>query len=243
MLNDTLGSVGVIVAAVIIHTTGFYLADPVISAAIGLFIPPRTWGLMRQAIHILMEGVPPHLDVREIEAAMATVPGVRAVHDLHVWTLTSGKDAMSSHVIVADLAANDRILRDLHRLLHERFGIEHTTLQLESEPLVQIVAQAHEPSPTERSGDRNRHDADVDHIAAWADTFQVPQAPPLFQREVRAVEDGIEYWMPVQEILEPAMTAELSPGDEIEVFVIHIGQMSDRQLFLINKFLYEGHRD
>src|SRR5262249_47956829 len=147
MLNDTLGSVGVIVAAVIIHTTGFYLADPVISAAIGLFIPPRTWGLMRQAIHILMEGVPPHLDVREIEAAMATVPGVRAVHDLHVWTLTSGKDAMSSHVIVADLAANDRILRDLHRLLHERFGIEHTTLQLESEPLVQIVAQAHQPSP------------------------------------------------------------------------------------------------
>jgi cobalt-zinc-cadmium efflux system protein len=92
--------------------------------------------------------VPPHLDVREIEAAMTTVPGVRAVHDLHVWTLTSGKDAMSSHVIVADLAEGDRMLRDLHRLLHERFGIEHTTLQLESEPLIQIGSPTDQPWPS-----------------------------------------------------------------------------------------------
>jgi cobalt-zinc-cadmium efflux system protein len=125
--------------------TGFYLADPLISAAIGLFILPRTWVLMRQALHILMEGVPPHLNIREIEASMATMPGVRAVHDLHIWTLTSGKDAMSSHVVVDDLTVGDRMLRDLHKLLHERFGIEHTTLQLELEPLVQIVPQTGDP--------------------------------------------------------------------------------------------------
>jgi cobalt-zinc-cadmium efflux system protein len=105
---------------------------------------------MRKALHILMEGVPPHLDIREIETAMTTSAGVRAVHDLHVWTLTSGKEAMSSHVVVDDLAAGDRVLRDLHKLLHEHFGIEHTTIQLESEPLVQLLSQADDAAPTDR---------------------------------------------------------------------------------------------
>jgi cobalt-zinc-cadmium efflux system protein len=148
VLSDALGSIGVIVAAVIIQITAFSRADPIISAAIGVFILPRTWVLMRQALHVLMEGVPLHLDIQEIEAAITTVPGVCAVHDLHVWTLTSGKEAMSSHVVVNDLAAGDRILRDLHKLLHEHFGIEHTTIQLESEPLVQLVSRPDEPSPS-----------------------------------------------------------------------------------------------
>ena len=156
VLNDALGSIGVIVAAVIIQATGFYLIDPLSSAAIGLFILPRTWALMRKALHILMEGVPPHLDIREIETAMTTSAGVRAVHDLHVWTLTSGKEAMSSHVVVDDLAAGDRILRDLHKLLHERFGIEHTTIQLESEPLVQLLSQSDDASPADREGGEGR---------------------------------------------------------------------------------------
>jgi len=150
MLSDTLGSIGVIVAAVIIQSTGFYLIDPLSSAAIGLFILPRTWALVRQALHILMEGVPPHLNIREIEAAMTTVPGVHAVHDLHVWTLTSGKEAMSSHVVVDDLAAGHRILGALHTLLHERFGIEHTTIQLESEPLVQLMPRPDTFLPADR---------------------------------------------------------------------------------------------
>jgi cobalt-zinc-cadmium efflux system protein len=148
VLSDALGSIGVIVAAVIIQTTGFSIADPLISAAIGLFILPRTWRLIRQALHILMEGVPPHLDVQEIERAMTSVSGVKGVHDLHIWTLTSGKDAMSGHVIVDNPTANNRILRDLHKLLHERFGVEHTTIQLESESLVQIVPEAEAPPGT-----------------------------------------------------------------------------------------------
>jgi cobalt-zinc-cadmium efflux system protein len=150
MLSDTLSSIGVIVAAIIIQTTGFSLIDPLSSAAIGLFILPRTWALVRQALHILMEGVPPHLDIREIDTAMTTVPGVRAVHDLHVWTLTSGKDAMSGHVVVDDLAASRRTLGALHTLLHERFGIEHTTIQLELEPLVQLAPRPDDFSSAER---------------------------------------------------------------------------------------------
>jgi cobalt-zinc-cadmium efflux system protein len=139
VLGDALASVGVIVAAIIIQTTGFRLADPILSIAIGLFILPRTWGLMRQAIHVLMEGVPPHLDPSAIERAMRASHGVRAVHDLHVWTLTSGRDALSAHVRVDDLADGRHVLGDLQQLLHDRFEIEHVTIQLESEePLLQI---------------------------------------------------------------------------------------------------------
>lgn len=130
VLSDTLGSLGVIAASLIMLTTGWYLADPLIGAGIGLFILPRTWRVMKDAIHILMEGAPGHLDVREIEAAMCDIPGVRAIHDLHVWTLTSGLDALTAHVTV-DQGRNQRVLAALQRLLRERFQIEHTTLQLE----------------------------------------------------------------------------------------------------------------
>ena len=149
VLSDALSSVGVILAALIMLTTGWRLADPVIGAGIGLGIIPRTWGLLRQAVNVLLEGTPPHVNVAEVESAMAGVSGVRHVHDLHVWTLTSGKHAMSGHVLVEDLAAGNRILRDLHELLHERFGIEHTTIQLESEPLLQIVERAGNALPPE----------------------------------------------------------------------------------------------
>jgi cobalt-zinc-cadmium efflux system protein len=96
---------------------------------------------MRQAVHILMEGVPPHLSPPEIEAAMRTAHGVRAVHDLHVWTLTSGRDALSAHVLVEDLADGQHVLGDLRALLRDRFAIEHVTIQLESDrsPLVQVA--------------------------------------------------------------------------------------------------------
>jgi cobalt-zinc-cadmium efflux system protein len=152
LLGDALGSLGVIVAALLLLTTGWHLADPIIGAGIGLFIIPRTWGLLRQAVNILLEGTPPHVDVAEVERAMAGVPGVRQVHDLHVWTLTSGKDAMSGHVLVESLGAGDRILRDLHTVLHERFGIEHTTIQLESDPLVQITVRGNSSASPDREG-------------------------------------------------------------------------------------------
>jgi cobalt-zinc-cadmium efflux system protein len=138
VLSDAVASLGVMAAAAIVLATGWYVVDPLVSAGIGLFIVPRTWGLLRQAVNVLLEGTPPHVDLVAVEAAMREVPGVRRVHDLHVWTLTSGKDAMSGHVVVDDVAEADRLTTALHDLLHERFGIAHTTIQVESLRLVQV---------------------------------------------------------------------------------------------------------
>ena len=137
VMGDALGSLGVLVAAVFV-TVGWRRADPIIAAGIGLFIIPRTWLLLRQGINVLLEGVPPHLDIEEIERVIRSVPGVHGVHDLHVWTLTSGREAMSGHLAVAPSVDADALLRQVHDALHERFGIEHTTIQIEPTPLIQL---------------------------------------------------------------------------------------------------------
>jgi cobalt-zinc-cadmium efflux system protein len=134
VLTDALSSVGVIAASLVIVFTGWTIADPIASGAIALFIVPRTWALLRQAVNVLLEGTPAHLDLAEIEAAITCVPGVRRVHDLHVWTLTSGREAMSAHVVVHDVRESERLLETLHGVLHTRFGVDHTTIQLETEP-------------------------------------------------------------------------------------------------------------
>jgi cobalt-zinc-cadmium efflux system protein len=134
VVSDALSSLAVLVAAVVVITTGVTVADPLASAAIALLIVPRTWRLLRQAVNVLLEGTPAHLELTEIEAAMTQVAGVRRVHDLHVWTLTSGREAMSAHVVVADVRESERLLEALHAVLHARFGIDHTTIQLETEP-------------------------------------------------------------------------------------------------------------
>lgn len=140
VLADALSSVAVLAAAAIVVTTGWTVADPVVSGAIAIVIVPRTWSLVTQAVNVLLEGTPPHLRLEEIEAAIARVEGVRGVHDLHVWTLTSGKEAMSAHVVVDDLGEGERLLKDLHTVLHARFGLDHTTIQLDTAPtpVVQI---------------------------------------------------------------------------------------------------------
>ncbi|HEY7542757.1 MAG TPA: cation diffusion facilitator family transporter [Methylomirabilota bacterium] len=134
VLGDALSSVGVVVAAALVVVTGWTLADPLVSGAIALVIVPRTWRLLRQAVNVLLEGTPAHLNLGEIEEAMCSVPGVRRVHDLHVWTLTSEREAMSAHVVVDDVRDSERLLETLHTVLHARFGIDHTTIQLETEP-------------------------------------------------------------------------------------------------------------
>ncbi len=133
VLSDMLGSLGVIVASVIILMTGWQLADPLISAGIGLFILPRTWTLLNQTIHILLEGTPAGIDLESVQEGMKAVKGVKVVHDLHVWTITSGVDAMSGHVTVEDVNQGDRILAELQKMLKDKFGIQHTTIQLEAE--------------------------------------------------------------------------------------------------------------
>lgn len=135
VLADMLGSVGVLVAAVVVMLTGWKLADPLVGAAIGLFIVPRTWSLLKQAVHILMEGTPPEIDMALLERQLKAIPGVAAVHDLHVWTVTSGIDAMSCHLVVTDMAAARETLAAASDAMKSGFGIGHTTIQIEDPAL------------------------------------------------------------------------------------------------------------
>jgi cobalt-zinc-cadmium efflux system protein len=134
VLSDALSSLATLVAAGVVLLSGWTGADALAGVAIALLIVPRTWSLLKQAVNVLLEGTPPHLELGEIETAMCAVAGVRRVHDLHVWTLTSGREAMSAHVVVDDVRESERLLETLHALLHARFGIDHTTIQLETEP-------------------------------------------------------------------------------------------------------------
>ena len=135
VLGDMLGSVGVIVAALIIMWTGWRLADPIMGAGIGLFIVPRTWTLLKQVTHILMEGTPPNIDLALLERKLMDIPGVTAVQDLHVWTVTSGFDAMSRHLVVADISKARDALQNARRVMKDNFGIDHVTIQVEDDVL------------------------------------------------------------------------------------------------------------
>jgi cobalt-zinc-cadmium efflux system protein len=130
VLGDVLGSVGAMVAAVLIGW-GWKWADPVASALIGLLILRSTWALLREAVQVLLEGTPPHLNVDAVHAAMRSVPGVEGVSDLHLWSLASGYDALSAHVIVPEVERSDAVRVALRGLLLREFGIRHTTLEVQ----------------------------------------------------------------------------------------------------------------
>jgi cobalt-zinc-cadmium efflux system protein len=131
VLNDMIGSAGVLVAAVIMIATGWYWVDAVVSGLIGLLILPRTWKLMRECIDILMEGTPGRIDLRTLRAELKAVPGVVDVHDLHVWTITSGMDTLSVHVQVDNTVSSTEVLEKIHTVLQEKFAIHHSTVQTE----------------------------------------------------------------------------------------------------------------
>ena len=131
VLGDMLGSVGVIAAAVIIYTTGWPYADPIIGVGIGLFILPRTWRLMGQALRILMEVAPPGMDVNQVREEVLALPGVEDVHDLHVWTITSGMETATGHVVIEDGADYHAVLDSVAALLAEKYHVTHATIQCE----------------------------------------------------------------------------------------------------------------
>ncbi|BBL79066.1 MAG: cation diffusion facilitator family transporter [Actinomycetota bacterium] len=131
VLGDTLGSIGVIVASLIIIFTGWYPADPIIGVGIGLFIIPRAYNLLKESVNVLLEGTPKDLDLGEVREALEKLPGVVRVHDLHAWTITSGMNAMSGHLVVEDMNRSSDILTGAQKLLHDRFDIEHSTIQIE----------------------------------------------------------------------------------------------------------------
>lgn len=131
VLGDLLGSVGVIVAAIILWTTGWRYADPLIGAAIGLFILPRTYILMRQAVRILMEVAPPGVDVDKVRQQLLALPGVVDVHDLHIWTVTSGMETASGHVVIEHPSDLHPVLDRVRAFLASEYHVRHTTIQCE----------------------------------------------------------------------------------------------------------------
>jgi len=139
VIADVAGSVGVIVAAVIIIATGWEAADAIVSILISILIAASAWSVLRESVDVLLEAAPSGMDTEEIGYAMAAVPNVKQVHDLHVWQITSGFPTLSAHVLVGAGADCHGARRELEALLEERFEIEHTTLQVDhvpsSEPL------------------------------------------------------------------------------------------------------------
>lgn len=131
VLSDALGSAGAILAGVIILWTGWYWVDPVTSALIGVLILGSSFGLVRESVDILMQATPRHLDLSEVQRALEQVPGVTRVHDLHIWTLTSGLFTLTAHVVVSSVCDHHALLNALEHTIQERFGINHTTIQLE----------------------------------------------------------------------------------------------------------------
>jgi cobalt-zinc-cadmium efflux system protein len=136
VVGDALGSVAVIVAAVVIATTGWTGADVVASLAVGALVLPRAWSLLREAFDVLLEAAPKGVDLAQVRAHVLGVEGVLDVHDLHAWTITSGQPVLSAHVVVTDEALADghggRVLDALCSCLGAHFDLEHCTFQLES---------------------------------------------------------------------------------------------------------------
>lgn len=130
--SDLLGSIGVIVAALVIRATGWTWVDSLVAAGIGLWVLPRTWVLLKASINILLQGVPEGVDIEQLEAAIRGVAGVKDIHNLHVWALTSGKTVMSAHVIVDPALTDERkVIPSITELIEHQFGIEHSTVQVE----------------------------------------------------------------------------------------------------------------
>ena len=130
---DMLGSLGVIIAAVLIMVTGWRVVDPIVAVLIGLWVLPRTWTLLREAGQVLMQGVPTGLDIEIVRRALTEQPGVAQVHDLHIWALASRQPVMTAHLVLTDPTLNvDDLRRTVTQMLEDRFDIGHATLQVES---------------------------------------------------------------------------------------------------------------
>jgi cobalt-zinc-cadmium efflux system protein len=150
MLGDAVGSVGIIIGAVAIHWTGYYWIDPLLSVLIGVLILWTAWGIIKESLNILLEGLPRGIQLDAVVAEVRRLPGVIDVHDVHIWSLASHTHALSCHVLIEDvpLSASESILRSVNSLLARRFDITHTTIQFEH-ALCEISASGCGPSRQE----------------------------------------------------------------------------------------------
>jgi cobalt-zinc-cadmium efflux system protein len=132
VISDALGSLGAIVAGGLMWVYGWYAADPLFSALIGVLIVWSSWRLIRESTNVLLEGTPAHINLAAVEDSILRTAGVANVHDLHVWTITSGREALSAHVIHAYEVSQPELLKELRAKLHDRFGVDHLTIQMET---------------------------------------------------------------------------------------------------------------
>ncbi|MGX6571257.1 cation diffusion facilitator family transporter [Cupriavidus necator] len=165
--SDLLGSLGVIVGAVVIRLTGWSWVDSAVAVLIGLWVLPRTWILMKSSLNILLEGVPEDIQIESVEAALLSVKGVESIHDLHVWALTSGKISLTVHIVNDSRVDPEReILPGIRELLAKQFGITHITIQAELTPCWQADPISHFASAAQYAnqiglagkGNEARHD-------------------------------------------------------------------------------------
>lgn len=132
VLKDALGSCAVIASGVIILLTNYYFVDAIISIGLAVFIWPRTWSLLKRSIHILLEGVPPNISYESIKKSILEIKGVTGIFDLHIWKITSGFDALTTHVTVYDIGRSQTILKEIQAMLEKKYNITHTTIQIET---------------------------------------------------------------------------------------------------------------
>jgi cobalt-zinc-cadmium efflux system protein len=132
IMGDALGSLGAIAAGLLMTLYKWYAADPLFSIIISLLIIFSSWRLIRESINVLLEGTPAHINLAAVEEAILRTSGVEDVHDLHVWTITSGRDALSAHVIHGETISQTELLKELRTKLHDRFGVDHLTIQMET---------------------------------------------------------------------------------------------------------------
>ncbi|ADU15462.1 cation diffusion facilitator family transporter [Asticcacaulis excentricus] len=130
VLADMLGSLGVIIAAVLIYVTKIPQIDPILAVLIGFWVLPRTWKLLKESFHVLLEGVPAGVDLQKVESELAAVAGVKDVHDLHIWSVTTGENSLTAHLLVNPGADEALILARAHEIA-ATFGIAHATVQVE----------------------------------------------------------------------------------------------------------------
>ncbi|HKI04385.1 MAG TPA: cation diffusion facilitator family transporter [Thermoanaerobaculia bacterium] len=138
VLTDALGSVQAIAAGALIWAFGWQWADPAASVLIAVLVVYSSWSLLKEATGVLMESAPSHIDVDEVRDAMISLPGVIEVHDLHVWTITSGMENLSAHVVVEEGCYDCGVLTEIRTTLHDRFGIHHMTVQMETEAFEEL---------------------------------------------------------------------------------------------------------
>lgn len=141
VLGDALGSVGAIIGGVAMWAFGWYIFDPIVSVVVALLILKGAWGVISQSVHVLMEGVPGTIDQDEVKRSLLNIGGVKEVHDLHIWTITSGMDSLSAHVMVEEHEDQQRVLQEAITMLEEKFRMTHVTIQIETPKIRHTLLQ------------------------------------------------------------------------------------------------------